>query len=931
MTTRRDTSPPDVLFVQPDGRVDHFAGVAAELSVRGLRVERQDEEHRPPRVRMGTRVVVVTDVLDPRCVRALRMARRVDARTVLIMDGLVEWRNTYTNPRTGEGFLRPAPVDVVCCSGLVDARTLATLGNTARPTGLPRIDAAFPESAPCEVGAPILVATANTPAFTDDERERLLSALNELKQAAHWTRTRLVWRLTDGLADELGVRNHTGPLKEAVLGTSAVITTPSTLMVEAMRAGRPCALLQTNETPLWPPAAWVWQPVMRLQQDHTGGVEPIARNLSRWVDSPERLLKQLTHPTREQLDRQGECLRLLDASADGVSSADLVAEAIAEQARSPSAIFKRAPLRPIARIPSARPRREGRTRVVSIVPFEHSPIGGVTTWSMRLADTFEKRPDLGFDVQTLLVSTRPPMALSAKPLLGERVSLCVLDPTDDHFVTLANLRRSVEVLAPDLVLPNYTDVSYAVASQLRHRGVPSVAIAHTDCAYYRDLLGAYPEWDAAVAVSGSVRRWLAPMAGSRPLDTIVYGVPSSQTPRRVSADGPLRLAYVGRLAQVQKRVMDLVPFVRTLAALGVESELHIVGDGPELVSLKRELATTGCVRVIFHGPRTPGYLQAFWPEMDVAVLVSEYEGTSITMLEAMAHGVVPAVTRVESGVGEWIEEGVSGETAPVGEPEALARKIAELAHDRGRLVHMGAVAHTRVSGSLGLEQMAERYAAIFRETLSRPVQTKPSLTGVTLGDRHSWTKQRTEDGSGELAWLRARLSEAGYRSVAARTPGPRTDVVVIPAGNSGPDRETLARWKSKGVDVVWSSLLSGGVEWALLTRHLREMAQQGCRRIAIYGLGQHTQRGAEVLEQCDLPVIGFIDDAPPASGEALGLPAVTPARAITELRPDGVLLSSDAWEEKLWQNARPLREAGVVVRAIYGSYAQDVVLTQPAF
>ena len=53
MTTRRDTSPPDVLFVQPSGVVDHLPGVADELRARGLRVERQDEQHRPPRVRMA--------------------------------------------------------------------------------------------------------------------------------------------------------------------------------------------------------------------------------------------------------------------------------------------------------------------------------------------------------------------------------------------------------------------------------------------------------------------------------------------------------------------------------------------------------------------------------------------------------------------------------------------------------------------------------------------------------------------------------------------------------------------------------------------------------------------------------------------------------------------------------------------------------------
>lgn len=925
MTTRRDTPPPDVLFVQPDGVVDHLPGVAAELAARGLTVERQDEQHRPPRVRMGTRVVVVTDVLDPRCIRALRMARKVDARTVLLMDGLVDWRNTYTNPRVGDSFLRPAPVDVVCCSGLVDARTLTTLGNIVRPTGLPRIDARYGEPAPRDERAPVLVATANTPAFDVDERERLLTAFAELKQAAHWTRTRLVWRLTDGLADELGVENCSLPLDNVLERCSAVITTPSTLMVEAMRAGRPCALLHAHETPLWSPAAWVWQPVTRTTQDDTGGVQPVAKGLARWVDSPERLLRQIARPTREQIGRQDECLHLLDASAGEASAAELVAEVIAEQLRQPTIATRRVPLRPIARIPSTKPRCEGRKRVVSIVPFDHSPIGGVTTWSIRLSDTLERRPDLGYDMHTLLVARKPPMALSAKPLLGERVSLCVLDPTDDHFVSLANLRRSVEVLSPDIVLPNYGDMSYAVASQLRYAGVPSVAIGHTDCSYYRELLSAYPDWDGAVSVSGAVRSWLEPMADKKPTDTIVYGVPALESPRRVSADAPLRIAYVGRLAQVQKRVWDLIPLVHTLAAKGVECELHIVGDGPDEAALKRELATTGCVRVIYHGPRTPGYLRAFWPEMDIAVLVSTYEGTSITMLEAMACGVVPAVTRVDSGVGEWIEENVTGVTAPVGQPEALARRIAALDADRELLQRIGAEAHRLVSTRLGLDQMAERYAALFDRVIAERREPSKSTAGVTLTDRGRWRKEHVEDGAGEIAWLRARLTEAGYRSVALRTPNSRSDAVIIPAGDAGPDRQTVARWKERGVEVVWSSLLPGGYEWTLLARPLREMAGRGCRRIAIYGLGQHTQRESGVLEIPGLNIVGFIDDRPPSSGRAFGLPAVSLKRALAELQPDGVLLSSDAWEEKLWENTAFLREAGVYVKPLYGTYEDKPV------
>ena len=143
------------------------------------------------------------------------------------------------------------------------------------------------------------------------------------------------------------------------------------------------------------------------------------------------------------------------------------------------------------------------------------------------------------------------------------------------------------------------------------------------------------------------------------------------------------------------------------------------GQNPRLSTYYRELRsiieeTRIASRVWLPGSVSLAALRAMYRRADLLVTTSEHEGFCLPLLEAMAHGVVPAVTRVESGVGEWIEEGVSGITAPVSEPEALARKIAQVAHDRGQLVHMGAMAHTRVSGSLGLEQMAERYASIFR-------------------------------------------------------------------------------------------------------------------------------------------------------------------------------------------------------------------------
>jgi len=60
----------------------------------------------------------------------------------------------------------------------------------------------------------------------------------------------------------------------------------------------------------------------------------------------------------------------------------------------------------------------------------------------------------------------------------------------------------------------------------------------------------------------------------------------------------------------------------------------------------------------------PYQVQKLWQTADVCVLVSEYEGTSVSMLEAMAAGCVPVVTKV-SGTADVIQPGINGFTGPV--------------------------------------------------------------------------------------------------------------------------------------------------------------------------------------------------------------------------------------------------------------------------
>ncbi len=108
--------------------------------------------------------------------------------------------------------------------------------------------------------------TAKWPGFTDEQVDNTVRGLEDIKEFIAKSNSDgrpldVVWRLTQGLEQRIGVQNSltdlTGQELANTLATvDAVITTPSTAMLEAMLAGLPVAILDYNNTPQYVPSAW---------------------------------------------------------------------------------------------------------------------------------------------------------------------------------------------------------------------------------------------------------------------------------------------------------------------------------------------------------------------------------------------------------------------------------------------------------------------------------------------------------------------------------------------------------------------------------------------------------------------------------------------------------------------------------------------------
>lgn len=159
---------------------------------------------------------------------------------------------------------------------------------------------------------------------------------------------------------------------------------------------------------------------------------------------------------------------------------------------------------------------------------------------------------------------------------------------------------------------------------------------------------------------------------------------------------PIRIGYAGRIEYVQKRMDLLLKLIETLVKRNVDFRMELAGDGTARNDLEEVVKRNQWdEKVIFLGRLERSKLSRFWKKQDICINLADFEGRSISILEAMGNGAVPIVTAT-SGVREDIREGVNGYIISLRDYETMAERIEELSHQRERLSGMGELAHSAV-------------------------------------------------------------------------------------------------------------------------------------------------------------------------------------------------------------------------------------------
>lgn len=322
--------------------------------------------------------------------------------------------------------------------------------------------------------------------------------------------------------------------------------------------------------------------------------------------------------------------------------------------------------------------------------------GGVTRWMADAAIAFSKQ---GHEVYFVTVSPKKEF-FSAKG----RETLLQLLKKEANKVNIISEQAGYEfefgtpeyrawVYKKLLVkLPSGTPVilsdDHAVweAATFLQSAYPVVGVMHADENHYYDLAAKYyRKVDVIACVSERVKettKQRIPGFDLTRLFTIPCGINLPPISYKERVDDTLKLVFVGRISEYQKRAGDLVKIATLLAKKGTKFHLSIIGDGNLKPVLEKQVQEGGLQQqVTFPGWLSQQDVARYLSESDILLLTSDFEGTPIAMMEALAAGAGMVGTRV-SGIEDYEHHPMAKDCLGIyqtGNLEEAVTKIIEIA------------------------------------------------------------------------------------------------------------------------------------------------------------------------------------------------------------------------------------------------------------
>ena len=409
---------------------------------------------------------------------------------------------------------------------------------------------------------------------------------------------------------------------------------------------------------------------------------------------------------------------------------------------------------------------ENEVKVVFCTRESDELSGGQNTWLCHFLPDLRRR---GVDVKALCF-TSSAMIYSTVLSLRKSGIGCITCSEKEYVSTELRIQWLLDQLSgdpPDVFVINMVvPAAYYAAKWLRHAGVPTVGVCHVGVGHplYRGLINSFVlgDSDYRVPTLVCVSQYLEQdVVKSVPLGISVKYVPCGVRIPSAVAEEPhdkLRLAYVGRLAEEAKRVVEVTEALCRAVREVPGTEAFIYGDGDERRSVERVLSENSSLPVHLVGAIEYDRVYEHLLECHVIVLLSDWEGFGRAMLEGMACGLVPIGFRFARGGGqELIDDGVTGllvNDRGADFVNAVRRLRADLGLWRRLADSARALAIARYSMKACVDQWCDLLSELAKGGLKKPIRVQ--------------CKFNLPAGDPDLAWLDPRSASSTYEKLVGR-------------------------------------------------------------------------------------------------------------------------------------------------------------------
>ena len=357
---------------------------------------------------------------------------------------------------------------------------------------------------------------------------------------------------------------------------------------------------------------------------------------------------------------------------------------------------------------------------VTICAFDApNNLDGPTTWIKRLLPYFREK---NIESRIIFLAANDKDLPAYKYFVDEGFECKLIYWelfNDEKILAILN---DVKEFPPDIFITNYFAIPLEAGKWIKKAGIPTVMVLHNDDKYHYDLVKKYAanndesDVSAVVCVSNLIQKisqQKAPLHKS--IKYIPIGAPVTAGVAGLSANNELKVVYAGRIEETQKRISDVTHAFCKAAKEVPGTSYTIYGHGPAVAAVQQILSTTGKgLPVQFKGKLKSTEVQAHLLQNQVFVLLSEFEGLPITLMEAMSCGLVSICTNMRSGISDLITNNVEGILIDDRKTEFVAA-VKKLKENAELWKEMSKAARQKIIRSYSVETCSDQWIDLLKQ------------------------------------------------------------------------------------------------------------------------------------------------------------------------------------------------------------------------